>query len=233
MPPSPAPASVPGAGCVVERLGPYDAGVERAVVVPVKAFGSAKARLAAVLDADHRRRLARWSAERVLAAVGELAVFVACDDDEVARWATGHGATVLWHPGAGLNGAVAASRDELRRRGYSHVVVAHADLPLADHLSTVQGTGRAGIVLVPDAHGDGTNVVVVPSDAPFEFSYGAGSFGRHLRAALALGIPVTVRHDPGLSRDLDTPADLMHPMVQEVLPPWLPTNLANRTTPPR
>jgi hypothetical protein len=30
-----------------------------------------------------------------------------------------------------------------------------------------------------------------------------------------------------LALDIDTPTDLAHPLVQEVLPTWLPTNLAN------
>ena len=31
-----------------------------------------------------------------------------------------------------------------------------------------------------------------------------------------------------LAADIDTPADLAHPLVQEVLPTWLRTNQANR-----
>jgi hypothetical protein len=38
---------------------------------------------------------------------------------------------------------------------------------------------------------------------------------------------VRVRRDPLLALDIDTPSDLAHPLVQEVLPTWLPTNLAN------
>jgi hypothetical protein len=30
-----------------------------------------------------------------------------------------------------------------------------------------------------------------------------------------------VRRDAHLARDIDTPSDLTHPLVQEVLPPWL------------
>ena len=80
-------------------------GVNAVVLVPVKAFADAKARLASVLDDADRQRLARWTSARVLAAAGELPTFVACDDEEVASWAGEHGATVLWHPGVGLNAA--------------------------------------------------------------------------------------------------------------------------------
>jgi 2-phospho-L-lactate guanylyltransferase len=206
-------------------------GVDPVVLVPVKAFAEAKARLAAVLSPAERESLARWTAERVIAAAGELRVYVACDDEGVAEWAAAHGASVLWHPGVGLNAAVARSVGDLRERDLSHVVVAHGDLPRPGALPTVAIAGA--ITLVPDARRDGTNVIALPTDAPFDFSYGPGSFHRHLAHAVATGLPVAVRRDPLLSLDIDNPADLTHPLVQEVLPTWLPTNLANPTTLPR
>ncbi len=197
------------------------------VLVPVKAFGAAKARLASVLSPAHREALARWSAERVVAAAGELPVYVACDSDDVAEWATSRGASVLWRPGTGLNAAVASSVAELAERGARHVVVAHGDLPRAERLARF-AQRYDGIVLVPDAALDGTNVAVVPARVAFPFAYGAGSFRRHLHAAIATGCAVTVCRDPLLALDLDTPTDLTHPLVQEVLPEWLPTSLANQ-----
>jgi 2-phospho-L-lactate/phosphoenolpyruvate guanylyltransferase len=80
---------------------------------------------------------------------------------------------------------------------------------------------------VPDRRGDGTNVIALPTDMPFQFAYGAGSFQRHLRSAVAAGLSVRVRRDPLLAIDIDTPSDLAHPLVQEVLPTWLQTNPAN------
>lgn len=205
--------------------------VNPVVLVPVKAFADAKARLAPVLSPAERQALARWTAERVLAAAGELAVYVACDDEGVAEWAAGHGATVLWHPGVGLNNAVNRSVAELRSLGVDHVVVAHGDLPRPTALAAVATPGT--LTLVPDSASDGTNVASMPTDMPFEFAYGAGSFRRHLAAAIEAGLTVQVRRDGLLGIDIDTPSDLTHPLVQEVLPSWLPTNPANRTPPPR
>lgn len=197
------------------------------VLVPVKAFAEAKARLSPVLSPDEREALARWTAERVLAAAGELPVFIACDSESVAEWATAHAATVLWHPGVGLNAAVNNSIADLRRQGVEHVVVAHGDLPCATSLASVATPGT--LTLVPDTRDDGTNVAAVPTGAAFEFEYGAGSFHRHLAQAIAAGLPVSVRRDPMLALDIDTPSDLTHPLVQELLPTWLPTNPANLT----
>ncbi len=198
-----------------------------AVLVPVKAFAAAKARLSSVLSPDQRNALARWTADRVVAAAGELPVYVACDDDEVAKWAVDRGAIVLWHPDAGLNAAVSRSVEQLALEGVTHVAVAHGDLPLAHDLAALIVPGV--ITLVPDAHRDGTNVVAVPTELGFEFSYGARSFQRHLALALASGLATIVRRDPQLARDIDTPEDLMHPLVEEVLPAWLQMNPVNPT----
>ena len=78
------------------------------VLVPVKAFAQAKARLAVSLDPAQRAELARAMAEHVLAAARPLPVAVVCDDEDVAEWAEEQAAIVLREPGRGLNGAVEA-----------------------------------------------------------------------------------------------------------------------------
>jgi 2-phospho-L-lactate/phosphoenolpyruvate guanylyltransferase len=200
--------------------------VNAVVLVPVKAFRDAKARLATVLGDTDRERLSRWMSARVLAAAGELPTYVACDDEDVAAWATEHGASILWHPGVGLNAAVNNSVMALREAGVTDVVVAHGDLPRAHSLAALTEPGM--LTLVPDRRGDGTNVISVPTDMPFVFAYGPGSFQRHLGSAIAAGLSVRVRRDPLLGLDIDTPSDLAHPLVQEVLPTWLQTNPANQ-----
>lgn len=180
------------------------------MLVPVKAFSRAKARLASVLDAPSRAALAREMADRVLAAAMGMPVTVACDDEEVAAWASDAGAHVAWTPGLGLNGAVTAGVDALRRQGVRRVIVAHADLPHARDLTVVVAEGE-GVVAVPDRHEDGTNVLVVPTDAGFAFAYGPGSFARHRAEAARLALAFTVLRPADLVWDVDVPADLEGP----------------------
>jgi 2-phospho-L-lactate guanylyltransferase len=203
--------------------------VDSVLLVPVKAFADAKARLAAALSPAQREALARWSAERVLGAAQGMRTFVVCDHADVAGWAAALGAEVLWHPGVGLNAAITLAFDDLRSLGADHVVIAHADLPRATHLADIAEPGT--ITLVPDANLDGTNVLSLPASVTFEFQYGVGSFGRHLAQALASGAATSVRRHPLLSLDIDTPLDLTHPLVQEVLPTWLQTNPVNPSPP--
>lgn len=172
----------------------------------MKSFHQAKLRLAPALGPDERLELVKAMAQRVMLAAGSLAVSVVCDDPEVATWAEAHGASVIWTPGRGLNGAVEEGVRALASRGDQHVIVAHADLPLASELSSV--ARFEGVTLVPDRRHDGTNVACVPSGAGFRFSYGPGSLTRHEAEAHRLGLPVRILREPLLAWDVDVPADL-------------------------
>lgn len=176
------------------------------VLVPVKAFGQAKRRLAPVLDPIGRARLARAMATTVVAAAGRLPVAVVCDDTEVAEWARSLGVDVVWTPAHGLNRAVSTGVRRLAESGAGQVIVAHADLPLARDLSLVAGGN--GVTIVPDGADDGTNVICVPSRCGFTFAYGPGSFNRHQAEARRLGLPVRVVREPSLVHDVDRPVDL-------------------------
>lgn len=189
--------------------------METAALIPVKAFDAAKARLAGSMSDAHRERLARWMAERVLAAVAELPTFVACDDEHVADWAESHGAHVLWGPGLGLNGAIDHGAEIIAGKGADQLIIAHGDLPLPWALPTVARPGT--IVLVPDRRRDGTNVLSRPCDVVLPASYGPASFTRHLDAAMATGAKVSVRRDHRLAIDVDTIDDCRHPLVRPVL----------------
>lgn len=180
-----------------------------AVVIPVKAFHAAKGRLAPALGPAERADLARSMATAVVHAAGQLPVTVVCDDPDVRDWARDLGTSICWSPGLGLNGAVAAGVDQVAAEGRERAVVVHADLPLAHDLRTV--IGGPGILLVPDRHGDGTNVIALPTRSGFRFAYGPGSFERHRAEAARLSLPIEIHRDDRLRWDVDNPEDLDHP----------------------
>jgi 2-phospho-L-lactate/phosphoenolpyruvate guanylyltransferase len=189
-----------------------------AVLVPVKAFAVAKQRLADVLDPPARVALATAMATTVLQAAAPLPAAVVCDDDEVRSWAEAQGVEAIWTPGLGLNGAVEAGVAHLARRGVARVVVTHADLPLATDLAWLADTD--GVTLVPDRHGDGTNVACVPAAAGFSFAYGAGSFAAHRAETARLGLPLRLVRDRRLGWDVDVAPDLVPPADLDP-PPYL------------
>lgn len=212
-----------------------------AVLVPVKDFRQAKARLAPAVDPLDRASLARWMADRVLAA-SSCPVYVVCDSDEVAVWAESQRAVVIWTPDIGLNAAVAAGATAVAAAGFEHLVVAHSDLPLAADLTRFAHDDA--VTLVPDSRSDGTNLLALPTSAigpsastaegdGFRFAYGAGSFRAHVTEADRVGLPHHVVRDDRLAIDVDTVDDMCHPLIipllMEVLPAWTPpTNPVSR-----
>jgi 2-phospho-L-lactate guanylyltransferase len=178
-----------------------------AVLVPVKSFSEAKLRLAPALPPFARAELAKAMATHVLDAARPLPTAVVCDDIDVATWARHQRALVIWEPERGLNRAVEAGVERLRAAGAARVVVAHGDLPLAPGLAWV--ARFAGVTIVPDRVDNGTNVICVPADASFTFSYGPGSFARHGAEAHRRGLPLRVVRERGLAHDVDTPSDLL------------------------
>jgi 2-phospho-L-lactate/phosphoenolpyruvate guanylyltransferase len=180
-----------------------------AVLVPVKSFAAAKQRLGSALPDAERRALVKDMAARVILAAAPLAVAVVCDDAEVADWARQHGALVVWEPGRGLNGAVEAGVTRMAELGVRLVTVVHADLPLAVGIGVLEPFD--GVTLVPDRQDNGTNLIRLPVGCGFRFSYGPGSFERHLQECARLELPVSVVRRPELAFDVDWPTDLPLP----------------------
>lgn len=177
-----------------------------AVVIPVKSFTLAKGRLSDTLTPAERETLATECATTVLRAASPLPAYVVCSDPVVAEWATSHGAHVVQCLTPGLDVAVAAGRDAAHADGCDHIVVAHADLPLARSFEHV---AREGIVtMITDRHSDGTNVLSFPIASDFSTAYGPGSFENHKQIATNAHLHFEVLHDPDLELDLDTADDL-------------------------
>jgi len=178
-----------------------------AVVVPIKSFSAAKARLAEALSPERRAALARQCADTVLQAARPLPVFVVCDDDDVAVWAAGHAASVVKPPQPGLNAAVAAGRETAAAAGFERVLVVHSDLPRAESLASLD-VDTHQVTLVPDRREDGTNALLLPASGVFDFHYGPGSFSAHQAEAAARGLTMRVVRRRDLELDIDTLDDL-------------------------
>jgi 2-phospho-L-lactate guanylyltransferase len=186
------------------------------VIIPIRSFVGAKARLAEALEPEVRAEIAQRLADRVLDATVGMTTFVVSDAPEVRAWASARDVDVLDDPG-GLDAAAAAGVAHLAGLGFARAVIAHADLPHARSLAPLaRDAGRPVVALVPCHRDDGTNVLSVPVDAGFEFSYGPDSFRRHTAQTVRLGLGLRVVRAPDLTVDVDVPEDLVHvdlPMV--------------------
>lgn len=166
----------------------------------------AKGRLADTLSASQRSALAQSCAETVVRAALSLPTYVVCSDESVATWATSLGAHFVDCQTPGLDVAVAAGRAVAVANGADHIIVAHADLPLAVNFDHIAREGK--VSLVPDRHHDGTNVLSFPASSTFTTAYGPGSCDNHIRLALDAGLEYEIIVDDALALDLDTADDL-------------------------
>jgi 2-phospho-L-lactate guanylyltransferase len=182
-----------------------------AIVIPVKAFDKAKERLAGALSNAERSALAQRTATRVVEVAKALPQFdeviVVCDDHETAQWAQHLGITALVSSQPGLNAAVTHAVAHARAT-HDWVAVCHADIADPRGLAALTPPPRQGIVLVPDRHGLGTNVLMLNTSDDFTFHYGPTSCADHTAEATRRGLTVTLVRDAGLALDLDTPDDV-------------------------
>lgn len=186
------------------------------IVIPLRAFGSSKRRLAGVLDDRTRECLSRSMAQGVVGAAQGYATAIACDDDEVAAWAARVGADVIRTDGYDLNGSAELALADSSTGGWGRMAVVHADLPLVTTFEEILGgdgqcPAADEIVIVPDRRMTGTNLLVVPCGADFRFAYGPGSFDLHRREASRTGLAVRVITNAAFSWDVDEPEDLVIP----------------------
>lgn len=174
--------------------------------IPVKRFYVAKQRLSPVLSPRARSRLGRGLASRTLAAVQEAGArpVVLAADRQVALWASSQGLRVLIDRQEGLDWAAHALMAEARTSGRPWLII-HADLPLlvpadVETALTILDGGES-----PIAPADDGGTSLIGGTGAMRFSYGPGSFHRHLPRLSRPRVVVRL----GLSLDLDGPADLM------------------------
>lgn len=195
------------------------------VVVPVGTLEGAKSRLGGTLDAEERRdlaeRFARRTIEAAVATPGVAETLVVTPDDEVRRLALEAGARPIRQRGHGLNEGLREARAEAIAGGATAMIILPTDLPqvspqalraVVDALAGGRRDGRGSrgsrVVIVPDRHGRGTNVLaLVPPDA-IGLCFGGDSRQAHARGAREAGAEL-VELDGPLTIDVDTPEDLL------------------------
>ena len=176
--------------------------------VPIKPFQAAKRRLKEVLTPTSRASISRQLAVRTVEAIhsaGAIPLVLAADE-EVANWGMNLGLAVILDDKSDLNAAASSAVVEATRQGLPWLVL-HVDLPLL----TPEVLRRAMSlilqhrpVIAPSS--DGGTPLLGANSSQFDFTYGPGSFQRHLRL-LAAERPVVVV-DPKVTVDLDGPDDL-------------------------
>jgi 2-phospho-L-lactate guanylyltransferase len=187
-----------------------------AAVLPVKSFGRAKQRLDEAVGQPDRAELAAAMVGDVLAALGAVrgldALVVVTAEARAAAAARSTGAQVVGDPvEAGQSDAAARGIAVALELGAERVLLVPGDCPSLDPdevAGLLAGFAGAGVVIVPDRHGSGTNALRLTPPNVMAPAFGPGSFARHAALGAAAGAVVRVAQAPSLELDVDTPGDL-------------------------
>jgi 2-phospho-L-lactate/phosphoenolpyruvate guanylyltransferase len=186
-------------------------------IVPVKPLNRAKSRLADVLLPEQREQLAMSLLVRTVRLLLPLrqvqGVLVISRDTKALAIVRDLGVQTLQESGAPeLNTALYRATQGLRALGAGAALVVPADLPLlrpADITGVVEmGRHLNTVVIAPDRHEDGTNLLLVRPPGLIPYSFGVNSFAEHQRFAREAGASVLTYRSQGVGLDLDTPDDL-------------------------
>ncbi|CAG0928109.1 partial 2-phospho-L-lactate guanylyltransferase, partial [Planctomycetaceae bacterium] len=113
---------------------------------------------------------------------------------------------------SGLNPAITQGAAWAAAHGGASVIVVPVDLPLitaADLDSLIDlATEPHCLVIAPDRHDDGTNLMLVRPPDAVQFAYGSASFNAHRAQAIERSLRVHVYRSPTSGLDLDVPDDL-------------------------
>jgi 2-phospho-L-lactate/phosphoenolpyruvate guanylyltransferase len=183
-------------------------------ILPVKRFERAKQRLGGTLSDGSRWALAEAMVTDVLVALRRAKsvdyVLMVTSESRAESLAIGWGADVVADPQerSHSNAAMLGIRTAVER-GATRVLLVPGDCPSLDAREVDDLlSGPAGVIVVPDRHGTGTNALVLTPPDAIEPAFGPGSCERHIGLANDAGVPVEVREIPSLMLDVDTGEDL-------------------------
>lgn len=183
-------------------------------VVPIKSLLHAKTRLASRLSPIERANLARDMLAHVLDAIqaSELVAAIAVISPQPEELDLPPGIIALTQTEEGLNALLEQGREWAAMQGADALMLTFADLPLLlpTDIANIVRLGKPvnTVVLVPDRHNQGTNIMLLHPPTLIPFSFGPHSYDAHRAAALKAGARLEVYCSCSTSLDIDTPDDL-------------------------
>ncbi|MBI5567833.1 MAG: 2-phospho-L-lactate guanylyltransferase [Chloroflexi bacterium] len=186
-------------------------------IIPVKPLRQAKSRLARTLKPPTRAALVRAIFSRTLdklAQVDRIAGTIVVSRDltilELARQRSN--VIALAEAESGLNLAITQGAQWALTHACGALLIVPVDLPLitvADLDAMLDlATDPRCLVIAPDRHTDGTNLMLVRPPDALQFAYGSASFNAHRAQAVERGLHVHIYRSATSGLDLDVPDDL-------------------------
>lgn len=184
-------------------------------VVPIKHLDDAKTRLAGRLAPPERRYLVLNLLRHILHTLQESrlihTIIVVSPDSTVLRETDLLNTTGILQTNTGLNAAIKLGRDEALQHRAHAMLVLLPDLPLltVTDIDALLDTADEGmVVLAPDRHRSGANVIVLQPPDSIDPAFGIKSLSAHRSRAHEKGLLLREYHSIGTGFDLDTETDL-------------------------
>src|SRR3954471_11391435 len=177
-------------------------------ILPVKSFGRAKQRLTGGFP--DRPGLAAAMVGDVLDALAQVPELDGVMVVTAQAVSTDRRVTIVHDPvETGQSAAAQRGIEAALQRGAQRVLLVPGDCPSLDpaEVSALLAVS-AGVVIVPDRHGTGTNSLLLTPPTVIAPAFGEGSFERHRALAEAAGASLHVAYAGSLELDVDTPDDL-------------------------
>lgn len=186
------------------------------VIVPVKPLRRSKSKLTNILSEDDRAILNLKMYENTMKVLKDIKiphqVLVVSKDSSVLSIARSYNAKTLQEDGdSGLNVALKKAIQVIKAYAAQSVLILPADLPFVTK-EDIEGVmeysiGYSFMLISPDRKMSGTNLLFMSPPDLIEFSYGPGSFERHVRQAQSQNAHLEVRKFESAELDIDSPED--------------------------
>lgn len=183
-------------------------------LIPIKASGEGKTRLASSLSSGQRDALVDAMLRHVVNEAQQAEAIACTCLVGPSRHGLDAAIPLFTDPGEGLNGALTSALREIAAMtdAPQRLVIVAADLPCvtALDLDLLAAPPSNTVAIAPDRHGVGTNALSLPlpAAAAFAFRFGTDSAALHRKEAERLGLNVETILSSGLEKDIDEPADL-------------------------
>ncbi len=186
-------------------------------IVPVKPLRRGKSRLANILTEDERTALNQnllVNTIKTLASIDRIhKIMVVSRDPAALTVSREYGAiTVRENGNPELNTALRRAAAVAESQLVNEILIIPADIPLIskDEINTIlDHSGKPPeMIICPDRRDDGTNLLYLNPAGLIHFSYGNGSFHKHLTLAEKDGIRIDIVRSEKIGLDLDLPEDL-------------------------
>ncbi len=186
-------------------------------IVPVKPLRRGKSRLSGVLSLEARTALNHYLLSNTLDILSSISQIeyslVVSRDPEALTIAREYGARTVQEQGSPqLNVALTRATMVAVSHSVRGVLVVPADLPLLTvddiHAVVKHSEDPPVVVITPDRHYRGTNLLLISPPGLIRYEYGPDSFQKHCLAAKAAGARLEICERSSVALDIDVPEDL-------------------------